>query len=107
MGDEQASEGGQRRPRLTELLSAIIRRQWLAQYFAPTPIPTVMDAYTGEPVLLITDHYRVRDWPALQVSLSAQQDVEGDRESGWNRLVDCKDGQDNEHRCFNVRPRPW
>jgi hypothetical protein len=83
---------GARRRDQPELLSAIIRRQWLAQYFAPMPIPTMMDAYSGEPLLLINDHYRVVDWPALVQSLAAQNDVEGDRESGWTRLVECQDG---------------
>jgi hypothetical protein len=90
---EAAQQFGPRRPDLPELLSSIIRRQWLAQYFAPPPLPTMMDAHTGEPLLLVTDHYRVRDWSALLQSLSSQPDVEGDRESGWNRLIDGKDGQ--------------
>jgi len=88
-----AQQFGPRRPDLPELLSSIIRRQWLAQYFAPPPLPTMMDAHTGEPLLLVTDYYRVKDWSALVQSLSSQPDVEGDRESGWNRLIDCKDGQ--------------
>jgi hypothetical protein len=90
---EAAQQFGLRRPDLPELLSSIIRRQWLAQYFAPPPLPTMMDAHTGEPLLLVTDHYRVKDWSALLQSLSSQPDVEGDRESGWNRLIDCQDGQ--------------
>ena len=67
-------------------LSSIIRRQWLAQYFAAPPIPTIVDAATGEALLLVTDHYRVKDWDALQQALAAQPDVDGDRQSGWNRL---------------------
>jgi len=90
---EAVQQLGSRRKDLPELLSTTIRRQWLAQYFAPMPMPTMMDAYTGEPLLLITDHYRVKDWPALVTSLSTQRDVDGDHESGWNRLIDCKDGQ--------------
>jgi hypothetical protein len=61
-----------------------------------------MDAYSGEPMLLITDHYRVNDWAALTQSLSAQSDVEGDRESAWDRLIDCKDGQTRSVATLNV-----
>ncbi len=78
---------------LPRFLSFILQRQWLAQFFASTPMPAFRDAYSGEPMLLITDHYRVKDWAALTQSLSAQSDVEGDRESGWSRIIDCDDGQ--------------
>ena len=74
-------------------LSSIIRRHWLAQYFAAAPIPTIVDAVTGEALLLITDHYRVKNWEALQRALAAEPDVDGDRESGWNRLDKRSDDQ--------------
>lgn len=84
---------GPRHSDLPEVLSDIIRQQWLEQYFAPMPIPNMVDAFTGEPLLLITDHYRVNDWSALMAALSTQPDVDGDRELGWSRLIDCTDGQ--------------
>jgi hypothetical protein len=87
---------------LRHLLGGIIQRQWLAQFYAPLPMPAFRDAYSGEPILLITDHYRVKDWAALTQSLSAQSDVEGDRESGWNRLIDCTDGQTRSVATINV-----
>ena len=74
-------------------LSSTIRRHWLAQYFAVAPIPTIMDALTGEPLLLVTDHYRVKNWEALQQSLTVEPDVEGDRDIGWNRLEKGSDEQ--------------
>jgi len=83
---------GPRADRSAEL-SSIIRRHWLAQYFADAPIPTIVDAVTGEPLLLITDHYRVKDWEALQQALTAESDVDGDRERGWNRLEKGSDDQ--------------
>ena len=67
-------------------LSSTIRRHWLAQYFAAVSIPTIVDALTGEPLLLVTDRYRVKNWEALRQSLTAEPDVAGDREMGWNRL---------------------
>ena len=74
-------------------LSSIIRRHWLAQYFAAPPVPTLVDTVSGEALLLVTDHYRVKDWGALQQAMAAQADVVGDRETGWNRLEDGTDGQ--------------
>jgi hypothetical protein len=87
---------------LPRFLSFILQRQWLAQFFAAMPMPTFRDAYSGEPMLLITDHYRVKDWTALTSCLSAQSDVEGDRESAWDRLIDCKDGQTRSVATINV-----
>ncbi|WP_291994634.1 SEC-C metal-binding domain-containing protein [Candidatus Accumulibacter sp. ACC003] len=87
---------------LPGILSFIIRRQWLAQFCAPMPMPAFIDAYSGEPMLLITDHYRVRDWTALTHCLSAQSDLDGDRESVWDRLIDCKDGQTRSVATINV-----
>jgi len=83
---------GPRNDRAAEL-SSIIRRHWLAQYFAAAPMPTIVDAVTGEALLLITDHYRVSDWEALQQALAAQPDVDGDRDAGWNRLEKGRDEQ--------------
>jgi hypothetical protein len=74
-------------------LSSIVRRHWLAQYFAAAPIPTIVDAGTGEALLLITDHYRVKDWEALQQALRAEPDVQGDRATGWARLETKRDEQ--------------
>ncbi|MBK7953523.1 MAG: SEC-C domain-containing protein [Candidatus Accumulibacter sp.] len=91
---------------LPRFLSFILQRQWLAQFYAPMPMPAFRDAYSGEPMLLITDHYRVKDWAALTQSLSAQSDVEGDRESAWDRLIDCKDGQTRSVATINVEKSP-
>lgn len=87
---------------LPEILSSIIRYKWLEQYFAPMAMPTMMDAYTGEPMLLITDHYRVKDWDALTQSLSSQSDVQGDRASGWDRFLDCDDGETRTTVSINI-----
>ena len=76
----------------TRALSTIIRRFWIAQYAQPLPLPTVIDSHTGDPILLITDHYRVADWDTLAKALESQPDVEGERASGWSRLIECDDG---------------
>ena len=102
---EAMDQFDKRREDLPGLLSFIIRRKWLEQYFAPLPMPTIMDAYSGEPILLITDHYRVKDWKALMQSLSTQGDVHGDRGSGWDRFIDCEDGQTRATVTINIGKR--
>jgi hypothetical protein len=66
---------------------------WLEQLLLPPRIPDIVDASTGEPLVLTTDHYEVHDWPALEAVLAAQPDVEGDRAGGWTRFHEGDDGQ--------------
>ena len=65
---------------------------WLAQFLHPKPLPKMMHAHTGEPMVFITDHYDVQDWQALVAALAAQPDVHGDRDAGWRRSLVCDDG---------------
>lgn len=69
-----------------------IARRWLAQFTEPPPMPELRDAATGEPMLLVTDHYRVRDAAALAAALAAQPDVQGDAQRGWTRNADAGGG---------------
>ena len=69
-----------------------IARAWLRQYAMPLPIPKMVDTYSGEALLLITDHYRVLDASALAAALAAHEDVSGDATQGWRREIDCDDG---------------
>lgn len=78
---------------LPRQLSRAILREWLRQYVAPPPMPSIMDAYSGESIRRITDHYRVTDWQQLSDALQRHADVRGDRNNGWERLLDCDDGQ--------------
>lgn len=71
----------------------VLMSSWLQQYVAPPSMPTMIDHYSGQPMVSITDHYRVLDWDALTLALQACADVEGDRANGWTRLLDCDDGQ--------------
>ena len=88
--------------KLSHILSAIIRRCWIAQYARPLPLPTVIDSHSGDPILLITDHYRVKNWDDLAVALATQSDIEGGRASGWARLFDCTDGQTRQSVSINL-----
>ena len=47
-----------------------LMKAWLRQFTEPPPMPQFFNAYTGELVLLITDHYHVLDWPALSAALA-------------------------------------
>jgi hypothetical protein len=77
---------------------------WLEQYLLPPPMPELIDHYTGEPMLFSTDHYAVRDWDTLTASLAAQPDVFGERDTGWDRTLDCKDGQTRSLASINTKP---
>jgi hypothetical protein len=83
-----------------------LQRKWLEQYVVPMTMPTMMDAYSGEPLLLITDHYRVEDWEKLAKILDRQRDVEGDRTSGWTRFIDCEDGERRSLAAINIELAP-
>lgn len=76
-----------------DLAETEIARAWLAQWFDPAPLPQILDASTGDPMLLVTDHYRVRDAAALAAALAAQPDVSGDAQQSWHREMRGNDGQ--------------
>lgn len=86
---------------LPQVLSAIIRRHWIAQYVRPLPLPTVIDSHSGDPILLITDHYRVMNWDVLAAALEALPDIQGERASGWARLLAYADGQTRQSVSIN------
>jgi hypothetical protein len=75
-----------------DLVEMAIARAWLDQWFEPVPMPQIHDASTGEPILLVTDHYRLCDVAALVTALADQADVDGDPRQGWNRMTLGADG---------------
>ena len=79
-------------PDAKAILGTILPHYWLKQFLTPFEMPRLVDQVTGEPILLITDHYRVRDWKALDRALSAEADVEGNRAEGWSRVFEGQDG---------------
>lgn len=72
--------------------SAIID-YWLDSILETKPLPELVDAATGDKIALTTDHYRVTDREQLERILEAQDDVDGDRDEGWNRFVELEDGR--------------
>ena len=79
--------------KLRDLAETEIARAWMALWFEPAPLPQIRDAATGDPMLLVTDHYRVHDAVALAAALAAQPDVSGDAEQGWHHETRGGDGQ--------------
>ena len=75
-----------------ELAERAIARRWLAQWLEPLPMPELRDASTGQPMLLVTDHYRVLDAAALAQALAAQPEVSGNASDGWQREAAGSDG---------------
>jgi hypothetical protein len=57
-----------------------------------SPIPAMVDASSGDPLLLVTDHYQVLDVPALTNSLAACTDVTAMSAGGWQRQREDGDG---------------
>ena len=84
-----------------DLLELEIARAWLDQWFAPAPLPQIQDASTGDPLLLVTDHYRVLDAAAIAASLASQPDVSGDAQQGWNRMIEGVDGAQRSLSTIN------
>jgi hypothetical protein len=84
-----------------DMVEMAVARAWLDQWFEPAPMPQIHDASTGEPILLVTDYYRVHDAAALAESLAAQADVDGNPEQGWNRMTQGADGAQRSLTSIN------
>jgi len=82
--------------------------RWLLACVTPLDLPAPVDASTGEPILLTTDHYEVLDWDALARALDAEPDVEGTREDGWTKLEPGGDpaGPRRSLLAINLGARP-
>ena len=98
----KTAEQFRQREDLPTILGMTILSGWLQQHLAPPPMPALVDAYSGEPMLLITDHYRVKDWDALTGALASCNDVQGERQAGWERFIDCDDGQSRSRATINI-----
>jgi hypothetical protein len=93
-------------PAIKELVAVIIPDYWLKLFVIPFEMPQIVDHVTGEPILLITDHYRVHNWEVLSQALSGEANIEGSREEGWSRLFKGKDGQLRRSISIETDKRP-
>jgi len=83
-------------------LSIVLPQEWLLRLLRPKRMPKMIDSSTGDPILLVTDHYRVRDWDRLEAALADQPDVDGDRTDGWIRFEDSENGLRRGRLALNV-----
>lgn len=87
-------------------ISHLIRRKWIEQFIKPMEMPTMMDAQSGNPLLFVTDHYRVKDWENLGKILASKKDIDGDRHAGWSRLKKYPDGLTRSTSTINISDSP-
>ena len=96
-------------PRVPEVLevaresdprSSAIILEWLRSLAAP--FPEIVQAGSGEPILLITDHYEILDADGLADALEKQSDVESNGENGWVRLEDSGAGMSRPILSLNL-----
>jgi len=87
-------------------LARVLITCWLQQYVSPPSMPTMIDHYSGQPIVSITDHYRVNDWNGLIGALETCAEIEGDRARGWSRLLNCDDGQQRPSLAMNPSEKP-
>lgn len=93
-------------PLAKEITSVIIPYHWLQLVVRAFEMPQVIDHVTGEPLLFVTDHYRVQNWDALDQALSGEVDVEGDRDEGWSRIFEGEDGLTRRSLSIDAGKRP-
>ena len=91
---------------LKTALGLSLMRAWLRQFYAPPVLPKFINAGSGEPVLLITDHYQVLDWAALATALAGCADVQGSKQAGWARQETGADGQVRSRAAINLGKQP-
>ena len=74
-------------------MGIFLLREWLLQYIREPEYPEMTDIFSGEGTRLVTEHYSVGDWSALERVLAACADVESDGKTGWMRLLKAGDGE--------------
>ena len=103
---QAVDESGMHPDTLKTLRSQAIARAWLRQFVVPPELPKMIDSSTGEPMLLVTDHYRVLDAAALAASLAGCADVAGDASTGWRRELEGDDGAFRSLAAINPGKQP-
>ena len=93
-------------PDLAQELAWTLMSSWLQQYVAPMCMPDMIDSYSGDPMVSITDYYNVNDWQALAQVLQNCPDLEGNKVDGWSRLLECDDGLTRPILSINLGKKP-
>jgi hypothetical protein len=87
-------------------LGLAIARAWVHQLVNPPELPAIVDAVSGEPLLLITDHFQVLDSAALAEALSRCADVNANSAGGWHREQNSDDGLTRVLVAINPAKQP-
>ena len=93
-------------PDLAQELAWTLMSSWLQQYVAPMSMPDMIDSYSGDPMVSITDYYNVNDWQALAQVLQNCPDLEDNKVDGWSRLLECDDGLTRPILSINLGKKP-
>lgn len=87
-------------------LALAIAREWVRQLIGPPELPRIVDAASGEPLLLITDHFQLTDEAALAEALSRCPDVSANPAGGWQREDKGDDGLARVRAAINPGKKP-
>lgn len=85
-------------------LGYFIVERWFEQMTLPAPMPEFVDASTGEPVMLTTDHFRIVDRRMLVEKLDESAELEQQDESHWAWVEECSDGQQRARLTLTIEP---
>ena len=75
---------------------------WLDHVLMPVDPSELRDDASGEPLVFVTDHYRVADAAALKAALDACAELEADGDGGWTKLSAADDG--TKRMALQVHP---
>ena len=83
------------------ILEQWLVERWFEQLVSPPTMPQFMDAATGEPMLLVTDHYQIIDRDALMAKLAASDEMQMTGEYSWDYLEQHDDGMTRARLTLN------
>jgi hypothetical protein len=90
--EEEDSEAGREMERRELELAQYIVEHWFAQMTLPPPMPHMVDASTGQPIQLVTDHYRIVDRQALDSALAGAAELKQTDDHEWQYLDEDEHG---------------
>ncbi len=96
------AEAGGDRAHSQSFLTRTIVASWLTILTVRRPPPMLVDQGSGDPLMLVTDHYDVLDWDALASRLEAEPDVEGKRTEGWTRFLELGNDMRRSRLAINL-----
>jgi len=82
----------------------LIAEHWFALITLPPPMPQFMDASTGEPLMLTTDHFRIVDREALFEKLADCSELQAQDEGHWAWVEEESDGQLRARLSLSIEP---